>query len=219
MNITAADALINMETGAYPVYLTQVRKDHENKSFAENPTEEVVAELGYAYVWPKERPQADVVTEGAPTLINGKWTQQWLVRDFTEAEFLAHFQDRKQAVQDRVRALQAATLERGCLYTFPDNSQGRIQLRDGDRANLAGLRLRAEATKRREGTETFGFRTYENVTKLGLSPDEIIVLSDIAFEKYMTILGICWHLKDQADVATTDAQLPAVPPNLDAFGI
>jgi len=219
MNISNHDPLINLETGAYPVYLPQVRQDNINKSFAASPSEELVAELGYAYVWSTDQPAGDVVVETPPIFKQGKWEQQWLARDFTAAERQANFVQTKENCLVRIRELQQNCLERGCRYTFPDNWVGRIQLRDGDRANLAGLRLRAESAKRTGSTETFGFRTYENITKMGLSADQIVLLSDIAFERYMTILGLCWYLKDQAEAALEDAALPQVPSNLDAYGI
>lgn len=217
--ITPTTMFINVITGEYPKYLADVRKDNPTKSFAENPSEDTMALMGYAVVHPTDLPIGEVVREGSPILKNGKWEQVWNARDFTVQERIDNFPNIKNDHLALIRRLQFNSLERGYLYTFPDNSKGHIQLRSGDRANLSGLRLKAMSAKQTGVTATFGFRTYENITKMGLSADEIIVLSDIAFEKYMLILGICWNLKDATESALNYEQLPAIPDNLDAFGV
>lgn len=219
MSITNSDLLINVLTGEYPLNLIQVRAANPLKSFAEFPSEDQLAELGYAKVNYTERPIADVVREGNPIIVDGKWVQYWLSRDFNAQEHLERFNDRKAAKLQAVRDLTTLCLERGCRHQFPDSTTCRIQLRDGDRANLAGLRLRALQAKQNGSIETFAFRTYENVTKMGLSADQIVVMSDVAFDKYMMILGICWGFKDAIEAATDDSGFPEVPENLDSYGV
>ncbi len=108
---------------------------------------------------------------------------------------------------------------RGARYTFPDNWVGRVQLRDGDRANLSGLRLRAETAKRVGRDERFVFRTGEDVIKMNLSADEMINITDKAFEKYSALMAVCWSLEAQAEFALNYEQLPVVPANMDDYDI
>lgn len=219
MNITTYTPFIHLETGAYPKHLDDVRKENPTKSFAEFPTEDTLAMLGYAVVHPTERPAGDVIEEKAPELKLGRWVQTWFSRDFTVEELVSHFEQIRQTCLANVRELQARSLDKGCTYTFPDNSSGHIQLRDGDRANMSGLRLRALSVKQTGRSETFEFRTYENVTKTGLSADEIIAMTDVVFDKYRVILGVCWSLKDQAESALNVDMLPQIPADLTGFGI
>lgn len=219
MIITDTTQLINTATGAYPVYLPQVRASNITKSFAQSPSEDILATLGYAVVHPTTQPTAQVVRQDAPEMRNGRWEQQWIARDFTPSENRARFVELKEKKLEEIRAFQVAMLERGFRYTFPDNSVGRVQLRDGDRANIGALHSRGKGLKAAGNTEAQWFRTLENEIKGPLSPDQAIVLADVAYEKYMFIMVNCWGLKDLAEKATDAAGLPTVPENFDALGI
>lgn len=219
MNITNVTPLISITSGAYPLYLPQVRAADTTKSFAEFPSEDVLAQLGYAVVHPTLPPVGNVVTEDSPGFRNDRWEQQWLVRDFTTEEKAQKFAALQATHLEQIKLLQVATEERGFLYTFPDNSQGRVQLRSGDRANMNAIRTRAESLKAAGRSDPQYFRTFENETKGPLSPDQAIVLSDTAYDKYMQMLQLCWALKAQTESAQTTSMFPAIPPNFDDAGI
>ena len=76
-----------IEQGAiteYPVHIGTLRKRHPNMSLPKRPTDDVLASLGYAYVELQDKPSAgqyQTVTEGDPALVDGVWTQQWVVSD------------------------------------------------------------------------------------------------------------------------------------------
>lgn len=218
MTITNATPLINVISGAYPLYLPQVRAHDTTKTFAEFPTEDILADLGYAVVYPSTRPVGQVVTEASPEVREGQWVQQWHVRDFTEAENLARFADLKQDHFSLIGQLNYEARVQGALYQFPDNTQYHIQLRQEDIDNLTNLRLRADSAKRTSSGAVFKFRTGENVMKVDLTADQVIVLTDVAFEKHNHLLEVFWSLKDQTESAQALAELPAIP-QLTALGL
>ena len=55
-------------------------------------SDEERADKGFPKVEPTDKPDGDVVTETIPVLIDGVWTQQWAVRDFTTDEVAANLQ-------------------------------------------------------------------------------------------------------------------------------
>ena len=219
MNVTNSSVLLNINSGRYPMSLADVRVE-TGASFAAEPSEDLLGDVGYAVVHPSEQPLFDeatqVVEQGAPTLTGGEWKQSWVVRDHTAEEAEIYFTHEKARVLQAIKALQAESIEKGCAYTFPDATVGHVQLRDGDRGNLAGLKLRAQDSKNAQDNQAFFFRTYENKTKMGLTADDIIAICDTAFTQYMFILGTCWAMRDLADAATDLASLPEVPETIDA---
>jgi hypothetical protein len=81
MKITASTLLIRDATLEYPVTLLKLRQDNPNVSFAAEPDQTIVEGLGYSIVQPVPAPLVplgDVITEAAPTLVNGVWTQTWV---------------------------------------------------------------------------------------------------------------------------------------------
>jgi hypothetical protein len=78
MNITASTLLICDETLEYPVSLQKIRQNR-NVSFAAEPDQTLIEYLGYSIVHPVALPVApgNVITEAAPALVDGVWTQVW----------------------------------------------------------------------------------------------------------------------------------------------
>jgi hypothetical protein len=74
----------------YPYSIGQLRKDNAQVSFPKNPTEALLASYNVFPVTATERPSYDPITqnltEGAPALIDGVWTQVWAVTDATAEE-------------------------------------------------------------------------------------------------------------------------------------
>lgn len=214
MKITADMTLIAVDTGQYPLNLTQVRAILTEKSFAEEPDEELLADLGYGVVHPEDPPAGDVAEEGAPALQDGLWVQTWTVRPYNTEEIAANFANRKAELNYQIEALIDATLDAGCVYTFPSGDVQHIQLRDGDRANLVGLAAKADRVQRAGGEQTFYFRTQENDIQ-AMTTAQTVVMTDVAFDKYMFILNACWPLKDQIKTATDLAGLPTIPTSIE----
>ena len=74
----------------YPYSIGQLRKDNPQVSFPKNPTDALLASYNVFSVTATERPLYDTVTqnlsEGAPTLTAGVWTQVWVVSEATPDE-------------------------------------------------------------------------------------------------------------------------------------
>lgn len=208
--VNASTALLHVGSGAYPAYFEQIRLDNPNCSFAESPSEESLAELGYAVVLPSPRPYGQVVNQGRPELREGAWYQTWEVREYNPEELTQVLNATKATLEFDIVRLIDKTIARGCLYTFPSGDAQHIQLRDGDRANIGALATKADRVKNAGGEKTFYFRTYENEIQ-AMTTDETVTMTDVAFDKYMEILQVGWALKAQVTAAATLAELPVIP--------
>jgi hypothetical protein len=81
---------INGAAETYPYSIGQLRKDNPQVSFPQNPTDALLASYNVYPVTRTERPAYDSITqnlsEGAPTLTAGVWTQIWAVTEATPEE-------------------------------------------------------------------------------------------------------------------------------------
>lgn len=194
----------------YPVYLAQVRRDNPNTSFPDEVEEESLNALGYFVVQTVAQPTGDVVTEGDPTFANAVWSQAWTVRAYTADELATQLSAKQTAVLADVQSKVDTALEKGFSFAFTDVA-GHVQLRDGDRANIASARIRAAALQTAGTTDAvMPFRDWENVTHM-CTPTMIVQLSDAAYDAYLGFLAAGWTLKDAVTAAKTVADLPAVP--------
>uniref|UniRef100_A0AAU7PHC8 DUF4376 domain-containing protein n=1 Tax=Burkholderia phage vB_BgluM-SURPRISE13 TaxID=3159457 RepID=A0AAU7PHC8_9VIRU len=212
--VTQATRLIKVgaegQANTYPVYLSQVRTDNPNTSFPDECDSDYLATLGYFPVADVAQPAGDVVTEGDPAFANGVWSQAWVVRSFTADEVAANLASTKSAMMDDINNKLDAALQKGFQFAFSD-TPGHVQLRDGDRGNIASARIRADALTTQGTTDpVMPFRDWENVTHM-CTPAQIVSLSDAAYEAYLGFLGAGWTLKDAVTKAATAADLPAVP--------
>lgn len=206
--------LIDVDTLAYPVMLSQARRLRLDYSFAAQPSEELMAELGFAVVHPQTPPLGDVVTEGQPTLVDGQYVQTWEVRAYSPEEYSIKLDEMRTGLLLKIADLQTSSLKKGSPYTFPDGLVEHVQLRDGDRANLAGLSQKAAKAVLVDPSMPFYFRTFENNLK-ALSAEEMVELTDASFGMYMLIMSKIWALNDLVANATTIPQLPVIPDELD----
>lgn len=111
--------VINIET-LEKTTLRQIRQAHPNVSLPRNPTDAHLNPLGYAVLHPTERPEGDVVTEGAPEQhSDGTWHQTWEVRGYTPDEAAEAL---NQAKAEKVAEINAAYQQAvGSLITeYPD---------------------------------------------------------------------------------------------------
>lgn len=210
-NINNGDKLIKIDDSTYPVYLYQIRTQLQNVSLPSSPTEEQLLPLGYAKVVTTTPPVGDVVTESAPTLADGIYTQAWAVRAYTTDELASQLTQKKAELNTQLDSYRAALLNAGVEYDFgdPDGLQ-HIQVRDGDRANLAGIRIKANERVAANDQTTELFRTQEN-NNISLTPTQFVALTDAAFNGYYGILGTVWALQAQIDGAADIESLPTVP--------
>lgn len=215
MIVTNSTLLINVLTGEYPVSLWRVRQDNPNVSFAVEPLVEVIRDLGYDVVTQTVRPDGDVVTEGAPSKIDGGYVQTWVIRPYTDEELAAVLATRKDQLSDQVDIARQATFQAGFEYDFGGAiGKLRVQVRDEDRINIVGLRVFAESSQVAAPDAEYDFRTASNVT-VKLTAAGVIAMTNAAFARVQAIYTAAWNLKDEIATATTLAALPVVPPVLD----
>jgi hypothetical protein len=93
--------------------ITDLRRDHPQTCFPIHPCDAALVDFDVYPLTPTEQPIVDestqVVVEGIPVLTEGKWTQQWSVRNLTSEELLNRIPKSVTALQG-MRAIQAAGL-------------------------------------------------------------------------------------------------------------
>tara|TARA_R110000822_G_scaffold86011_8_gene200765 strand:- start:132 stop:563 length:432 start_codon:yes stop_codon:yes gene_type:complete len=101
---------INGTAETYPYSIGQLRKDNPQVSFPKNPTDALLASYNVFVVTATERPSYDQITqnlsEDAPTLTAGVWTQIWAVTEATPEEV------------DQRKADQLASLKQQRAYAY-----------------------------------------------------------------------------------------------------
>lgn len=213
MDITASTLLLKVDTGDYPLYLQQVRMANPTVSFPENPSEDVIADVGYAVVTPVARPVADVVTEGTPELVDGVYYQTWDVRNFNDTEKATRLAARKNAVSTELLELRDRDLAGGFSFTTSDSRTFGVQLRPEDRVNLLGLRLEAEYLLNNAPEVETVFRSTENVN-YSLLPQELLNMCNAALTTLKQVYGASWVLRDQIVNALAIEDIPTLPESL-----
>lgn len=214
MKISSTTALIHVDTGVYPVYMNRVRKENPNVSFPPNPTPEQVAEFGYAVVHPTDRPQGDVVTEGQPTLTEGKYLQTWDVREFTAHEREVRLHELKDQLYREVNSKRQDTLIEGFNFETEEGQVIAVKLGESDQLVLSQLQVRAERLIA-QGTPdaTLSFRTGDNKT-LELSAVILRDLTITALDYVDAVYQASWAIKDAVEAADSLELLPVVPDRL-----
>lgn len=99
----------NGQVERYPYSVGQLKQDNPQVSFPSSMTIAVLAEHGVVPVTQTSQPDVDLtknVTEGTPTLIEGVWTQTWVVTDATPTEIA----ERQQALVPRTVSMRQARL-------------------------------------------------------------------------------------------------------------
>lgn len=204
-----ATEFIHVASGDQPLYLSQIRKREKEYSLPISPTVTQMSEIGYEVIQPTERPSGDVVTQGDAVLENGVWKQSWIVRSFTPEEIETNLNDKRTQHLHEIEVYRTRLLEKGVSYEFNEGTY-HIQVRDCDRANLAGLRLRANALIEQDISVQMPFRTAEN-EMVSLTPIELVSLTDVALEGYYLILENVWTLKDLTNMADSIEDFPVIP--------
>lgn len=218
MNVSFNALLIRLKDKAYPKTLGDVRAENPLCSFAAEPSEEIVASLGYRVVQPTPKPTltiAQKAVEGQPVLVNGLWTQVWSVADLSSDEQEAQLSVYKADYARQVDALRDAAFEAGFKYDFGgDYGQLTVQQRDVDKLNITGVRTIADAFIRAGQPDTsITFRTAENIN-VQMTATEFVTLSNASFQFVTQVNAASWSLKDQVANAATLAALPVIPAKL-----
>lgn len=215
MNITTSTPLIEVESGAYPKYLADVRQANPQLSFSNQPTEEFLASLGYAPVNRNVQPAVavnQVVEERAPVLVDGVWQQVWVGRDMTDAEEAAKLAISQSELSNQVERLRIEAFQKGFPYDFGgEHGELGVQCRDIDKTNLLGLRTVADAfVEAGQPDAPMVFRTAENIN-VELMAADMVSVTNAAFQFANKVYAASWSLKDQIDKAKQLLELPVVP--------
>lgn len=218
MKVTAGTLLLKLATETspqeYPVSLAGVRAD-TGASFAVEPEEELINHFGYVVVDPVAVPTGDVVTEGEPELVEGRYRQTWTTRAYTAEEEAAQLAAKKIELTQQVENLRITKLEAGFPYDFgAEHGTMIVQCRAEDRTNLIASRIDADSfVTAGQGDQLLPFRTFENVIVMMMAAD-LVTMTNAALAYIRQVYGATWMLKDAIDGATTLAGLPVVPETL-----
>jgi hypothetical protein len=201
----------------YPVYMSQVRRENPDWSFTDPQDEDLLNTLGYFAVYPVDKPEGDVVTEGQPVFEGGVWQQTWVARAFSEMETSSKLETAKTAASTLIEQRLSEALEVGFPFDFTVDGltvTEHVQLRAEDRTNVAGSGLKADRLHAAGVVDAIlPMRTYENNTYM-LTPEQMKVLSDQAYDSFLIFKKMAWDLKDAVTAAQTVEALPVVPAQL-----
>lgn len=201
---------IEVSTGKYPVTLSEIAKKFTDRSFSVTPPRVDIQDLGYEVVFPSLKPEGDVVSEGQPELVSGKWVRTWVARDYNEEEKSDRLNQRKSILSSEVMRIRDDDFELGVTYQLAEAVSFNVQLRQEDRINLLLLNIQAKEAIAAENTSVEYFRSYENVT-YELTPVQLVEMTDLALVAIKSIYAQSWLLKDTIEAATTLEELPELP--------
>lgn len=215
MEINQSTRFIVIATGEFPLTLAEIRLRHPNISYGTSADEVFFKALGYGVIQPTEKPTGDVVTETTPLLQDGVYIQQWTARAFTDEEMNAQVATRVMEINIDVDRALTAALEKGAAFDFGDMGTLHIQMRAEDRINISGLKQAAEyAIQNGMPDKVFRIRTYENVVVEVMAAD-LVNMAWVYLDAFSALMEKAWKIKDDAKVAQTLAELPALPITLD----
>lgn len=211
---SAGDAkLVKIDDGDYPVSIRTAVGRSKEHAVGEKVPVSLLTALGYAVVTPTVKPDEQpgkVVVESAPILQEDTYYQNWQVRDLTAEEINADLQSKKTTRMGEISRLMEAAKSSGMPYDFGgEYGVQHVQLRDGDRTNITGLKIRADDNSGGQ----FHFRTYENNLIVMTAP-QIEQMASAAFEGFTELMGVKWVLENQVLAANTVDVLPSLPESL-----
>lgn len=154
----------------YPYTIAQLKADNPNTSFPTTIIVASVSEFGIVEVAPTDAPTFDAITqtraEGDPVLIDGVWTQQWVVTDLDAATIAANqaaavaalqadiVQQTQNRLDDFARTrnydgiLSACTYATSSVPKFQAEGQYAVNARDNTWATLYTLMAEVQAGTR-----------------------------------------------------------------------
>lgn len=202
-NITKDQMLIHVESGRYPVSLTEFKRRTPGFVFGETVPEQIIIDNGYRVVDKVQAPVADVVIEQAPVPNGERYVQIYSFRAFNEAELAEQLEAAKQEALRVADTAADKTREQGAPYLIGETEQ-HVQLRAVDISNLTGLGLKAD----RDPSRTYYFRSQENITS-ALSGAEVRALTDFAFERFERLLEAFWGMQEVIKGCTSIQDIPS----------
>lgn len=195
--------LIHVESGRYPVSLTEFKRSTPGFVFGETVPEQIIIDSGYRVVDKAQAPVADVVIEQAPAPNGERYVQIYSFRAFNEAELAEQLEAAKQEALRVADAAAEKTRDQGAPYLIGETEQ-HVQLRAVDISNLTGLGLKAD----RDPSRTYYFRSQENITS-ALTGAEVRALTDFAFERFERLLEAFWGMQEVIKGCTSVQDIPS----------
>ena len=130
---------------------------------------------------------------------------------FLEVETNKQFLFKRDLLLKNIPKLKTKSLERGLKVDFGGlYGVQHIQMRDGDRANMLGMRIQAQMLIDSGLSNMLGIRTYENVW-VPLSPEDMLDLSWKILSGYVGTMQLAWDFEDLVRSALILEDLPEVP--------
>lgn len=209
--VTRQTRLIDPVTKEYPLYISSI-KDATGTIFADTMTEEDMLGYGYEVVHDTPVPTGDIVNELPPVLTDGNWYRAWEVREFNEGEKARQLANAKAVNKERADYLLETSFNKGFPYMYNEQLV-HIQISPTDRQNITALRTIAKEAIAESQDITFKFRVYENINIL-LTPAQMVDVGNQAFARVSEGYATIWDIKDNTDLAETEAAIPAIPNEL-----
>lgn len=205
MLIDDSMSFIKLDDMQYPLTFQAIKQQVTHVSFGQSVTTEFLENLGYAKVEPTEKPQADVVTETVPTLVDGVWTQTWDSRSYTEEELSELLADKRSSYLTSLKRYFEAQAAKGFPHSVDGGPVFHVQLRPDDRTILIAFKLDADMCMAAGITDpVLEFRSYENTRTL-MTPQQASDLAIAALSAMRTLYKNHWTLKDGI-IAATDLE-------------
>jgi hypothetical protein len=208
--VTRLTRLIDVGSGTYPLFLTDMPLYAPNTLFGATVDSELLVSFGIEVVQPTSKPAGDVVLEGRPELIDGVWHQTWTVRSFDPGEASSKLAEKKALLTAQAATLQLNAFTKGFPYQFDENTIYHVQVRTTDRGNISDLRTIAKELVAAGQDMAFEFRVWENVS-VDLNAAQMVALADKTFVQVLVGYKTAWKYKDDIAKATTMEELPAPP--------
>lgn len=191
----------------WPVYLSDARREWPNTSFSLEQDEKNLVDYGYFPLHPGTPPEADVVTSLQPTLVDGKWTQQYEGREFTPDELQQQFATAMSNAYGRLDNLLNATYALGYTYEKEEGVLHHFSLTADNQQLLTALNLLAQQSP---ADRVFKLRTTSNVT-VNYTAAEVITMTTALMEYVVAVLNKLWALMDEISVSTKVDEIPVIP--------
>ncbi|ADP02463.1 conserved hypothetical protein [Salmonella phage PVPSE1] len=210
MVVYAYTPLIRTSDGKYPVYLSDFRADNPNVSTGSWIYSENLVELGYFPVIPKEMPEGDVVTEGAPHFNDQtqEWEQTWDVRDFTEEEIAANLVSAKDQRKADAQTVLSGDINIGIPYPY-DEREYQVRVKSFDLATLLTIKNVLDA----DGSETTNVYPFQFLDgyKADFTHSEMTALINSVSRSHYELMKSYWTYIDSVDQATSVENIPQLP--------
>lgn len=189
-------ALIENNTvSQYPYSFAQLRKDNPNTSYPRNPSDEILENFGVFKVEQTTRPEHDTVAqnvnEGAPELVNGVWSQTWVISDASQEEIASRTEDLKRQINNHREKI----IVNGCNVAIANVGTIYVTGSEKDVRNVAGLGQGAIVRIMTGDETTVDFRDGNN-DMFTLTPQQMLELWQKSAGYISAIYQASWVIKE-----------------------